>query len=240
MRAALPTIRISSRCSPIPRRWRKSAQGTLRRCSTRTRRPARSTVAPSRWRTRLGDDRVLIAKWIRRLTNWNGRQAPMQSGRRRLRRWWNRSWRSRTRPWSGSCPKHQRIAGLREPGRPDHARAGGQIRRRALAAGRARGVARTIAPQCSLVETCKQLATATGTALLWRRLNLVDEPGVPTLRGRVVSFFSQGDGLAIAAALEDDALSAGRIDLRHGQSRRRLPLLRRGESLGRPAGHRLP
>jgi hypothetical protein len=32
---------------------------------------------------------------------------------------------------------------------------------------------------------------------------LVDAAGVPTLRGQVVSFFSQGDGLAIAAALED-------------------------------------
>ena len=27
---------------------------------------------------RLSDDRVLIAKWIRRLTNWNGRQAAME------------------------------------------------------------------------------------------------------------------------------------------------------------------
>ena len=27
---------------------------------------------------RLGDDRVIIAKWIRRLTDWNGRQAPLQ------------------------------------------------------------------------------------------------------------------------------------------------------------------
>jgi hypothetical protein len=33
----------------------------------------------------------------------------------------------------------------------------------------------------------------------------VDEAGVPTLRGRVVSFFSQGDGLAVAAALEDES-----------------------------------
>jgi hypothetical protein len=29
--------------------------------------------------------------------------------------------------------------------------------------------------------------------------------GVPTRRGRIVSFFSQGDGLAIAAALEDES-----------------------------------
>jgi hypothetical protein len=48
------------------------------------------------------------------------------------------------------------------------------------------------------------LPTATGTALLWRRLNLVDAGGVPTLRGQVVSFFSQGDGLAVGAALEDE------------------------------------
>jgi len=40
--------------------------------------------------------------------------------------------------------------------------------------------------------------------MLWRRLNLVDAAGVPTLRGRIVSFFSQGDGLGIAAALEDE------------------------------------
>jgi hypothetical protein len=59
--------------------------------------------------------------------------------------------------------------------------------------------------RCSLVETCKQLPTGTGTALTWRRLTLVDATGKPTLRGRVVSFFPQGDGLAIAAALEDES-----------------------------------
>jgi len=59
--------------------------------------------------------------------------------------------------------------------------------------------------QCSLVEVCKGLATATGTAMLWRRLGLVDTTGAPTMRGRIVSFFSQGDGLAIAAALEDES-----------------------------------
>ena len=41
--------------------------------------------------------------------------------------------------------------------------------------------------------------------MLWRRLGLVDAAGHPTLRGRVVSFFSQGYGLAIAASLEDTA-----------------------------------
>src|SRR5204863_9998890 len=58
--------------------------------------------------------------------------------------------------------------------------------------------------RCSLVETCKKLSSATGVALLWRRLRLVDEKGVPTLRRRVVSFFSQSNNLAIAVALKDE------------------------------------
>ncbi len=58
--------------------------------------------------------------------------------------------------------------------------------------------------QCALVPVCRQLPASTGVAMLWRRLGLVDAARVPTLRGRIVSFFSQGDGLAIAAALEDE------------------------------------
>lgn len=37
----------------------------------------------------------------------------------------------------------------------------------------------------------------------WRRLGLVDARGVPSRRGLLLSFFTQSDGLAIAAALED-------------------------------------
>ena len=59
--------------------------------------------------------------------------------------------------------------------------------------------------RCSLVPTCRRLLTVTGTALLWRRLGLVDAAGVPTQRGQIVSYFQQGDGLAIAAALEDES-----------------------------------
>jgi hypothetical protein len=58
--------------------------------------------------------------------------------------------------------------------------------------------------RCSLVPVCRELSTSTGVALLWRRLGLVDAAGNPTLRGQVVSFFSQGDGLAIAAGLEEE------------------------------------
>ena len=41
--------------------------------------------------------------------------------------------------------------------------------------------------------------------MLWRRLGLIDAEGAPTRRGRLVSFFTQEDGLAIAAGLEDAA-----------------------------------
>ncbi|MGA1238894.1 MAG: DEAD/DEAH box helicase, partial [Limisphaerales bacterium] len=58
---------------------------------------------------------------------------------------------------------------------------------------------------CHLHPTCIQLPTTTGTALTWRRLGLVTPQGHPTLRGHLVSFFHQGDGLAIAAGLEDES-----------------------------------
>jgi hypothetical protein len=60
-----------------------------------------------------------------------------------------------------------------------------------------------VCSSCHLVSVCNRLPTVTGTALLWRRLGLVDPGGKPTLRGQIVSLFSQGDGLAIAAAVED-------------------------------------
>lgn len=38
----------------------------------------------------------------------------------------------------------------------------------------------------------------------WRSLGLIDEDGAPTRRGEIFSFFQDGEGLAIAAALEDE------------------------------------
>jgi superfamily II DNA/RNA helicase len=157
-----------------------------------------STVAD-----RLGADRVIIAKWVRRLTNWNGRQADLSV------------WQNQIAPLVA-----QKLAALRTP----VVKFVNQVERILAYVSIAdlpmrvpvdkygvalwKPVEREVLPydcaRCSLVETCKQLPTATGTALTWRRLNLVDATGKPTLRGRVVSFFQQGDGLAIAAALEDE------------------------------------
>ena len=153
---------------------------------------------------RLNDDRVIIAKWIRRLTNWNGRQAPMNLWKEKIAPLVEQRLASQKTPVVRFVPQANRIVAhvslaeltMRVP-----------IDKHGVALWRP--AEREVLPydcaQCSLVETCKKLLTSTGTALLWRRLNLVDAQGVPTLRGRVVSFFSQGDGLAIAAVLEDES-----------------------------------
>ena len=58
--------------------------------------------------------------------------------------------------------------------------------------------------QCDLVSACRKIPRATGVVHHWRRFGLIEANGAPTRRGLVVSFFTGGDGLAIAAAIEDD------------------------------------
>ena len=151
----------------------------------------------------LNDNRVIITKWIRRLTNWNGRQAPLPVWEQEIAPIVQAKLAQQRTPviqFVSDAHKilaHVSIANLtmRVP-----------VDRHGVALWRPKE--REVLPydcaQCSLVPVCKHLSTATGTALLWRRLALVDAGGVPTLRGRLVSFFSQGDGLAIAAGLEDE------------------------------------
>jgi superfamily II DNA/RNA helicase len=49
------------------------------------------------------------------------------------------------------------------------------------------------------------LPSSGSPALVWYRLGLIDENAVPTRRGRLFSFFNHGEGLAVAAALEDES-----------------------------------
>jgi len=151
---------------------------------------------------RLKEDRVIIAKWIRRLTNWNGRQAPFSV------------WQEKILPLVGQKLAQQKTPIVRFLNQAHKIVAQVSLGELTLrvpvdkhGAAMWRPEQREVLPydcaQCALVAVCKELSAATGTALLWRRLGLVDAAGVPTLRGRIVSVFSQGDGLAIAAALED-------------------------------------
>ena len=150
-----------------------------------------------------GQDRVILAKWVRRLTGWPGRHAPLAQ------------WEPKIRPLiEKRLAEQQKTPVARWLDHPTRflalVRVGALTLRTPMDAHGVplwRPPEREVLPadcaQCQLIATCRQLSTATGTAMLWRRLGLVDAAGKPTLRGRVVSFFSQGDGLAIAAALED-------------------------------------
>jgi hypothetical protein len=156
------------------------------------------TVAES-----LDDGRVRIAKWVRRLTGWNGRLAQLPM------------WESKIVPLLEKRLATQNLPLLRMIRQPDRMIAQLSLARWAMRVPvDTHGVAlwrpeerEVLSPDCArceLVSVCRGLSTATGTALLWRRLGLVDAGGAPTLRGRIVGFFSQGDGLAIAAGLEDE------------------------------------
>lgn len=150
----------------------------------------------------LGPDRVVIAKWVRRLTNWNGRQAPMQV------------WREKIVPLVEHQLKQKRTPVVEFVTHPTKIVAHVSLSELTMRVPVDsygiplwRPVERDVMPGdcavCTLVPVCRQLMASTGVALLWRRLGLVDPAGVPTRRGQILSFFSQGDGLAISAGLED-------------------------------------
>ncbi len=52
---------------------------------------------------------------------------------------------------------------------------------------------------------CTTVEIVPAPAYAWRRLGLIDPEGRPTRRGVLFSFFNHGEGLAIAAALEDES-----------------------------------
>ncbi len=57
----------------------------------------------------------------------------------------------------------------------------------------------------------KDTLTDAGIAETWHRLGLIDERAHPTRRGVIFSFFNHGEGLAVAAALEDENYTPAEI-----------------------------
>lgn len=64
---------------------------------------------------------------------------------------------------------------------------------------------------CSEYDWCREAPTRRTPVLAWQQLNLIDTSGRPTPRGHVFSFFNGGEGLAIAAALEEKSYSVDAI-----------------------------
>ena len=153
---------------------------------------------------RAAHDRIILVKWVRRLINWHGREATVAA------------WRDKVAPLIQARLAQRRTPVVRfeeNEYRITAVLSLADLTMRVPVDSYGiplwHPIEREVIPHdcaiCSLVPVCKQLATATGVAMLWRRLGLVDAAGVPTRRGQVMSFFSQGDGLAIAAALEDES-----------------------------------
>jgi hypothetical protein len=152
---------------------------------------------------RAGHDRVFLVKWVRRLVNWHGREASLQQWKEKIAPLFSKRMAEKHTPILRFDDDEQKITAVLSL-------ADLTMRVPVDAYGVAiwKPVEREVVPRdcavCALVPVCRQLPTGTGVAMLWRRLGLVDAAGVPTRRGQIVSFFSQGDGLAVAAALEDE------------------------------------
>lgn len=151
---------------------------------------------------RYAEEGVTLTKWIQKQTGWSGRQTRLEI------------WRSLVVPLVERAFKNQRLPVIRFIEEPHQILALITLAEQtakvpvdrhgvALWKAREREVFPEACARCELVPVCRQLPSGTGTALLWRRLALVDAAGKPTARGRIVSCFHGGDGLAVAAALED-------------------------------------
>ena len=151
---------------------------------------------------RMADGRLVLAKWVRRLTQWHGREVSHDVFIENLKPALEKHLLQQRLPAVRWVEHEQAITVLvslelqtiKVP-----------VDRHGVALWRPkeREVLSAVCARCEWTEVCRGLSAAPGTALTWRRLGLVDTQGNPTRRGRVVSFFSGGDGLAIAAALED-------------------------------------
>jgi hypothetical protein len=58
--------------------------------------------------------------------------------------------------------------------------------------------------ECDQLEHDRAVVIVASPAYAWHHLGLIESDGTPTRRGIVFSFFQAGEGLAIAAALEDE------------------------------------
>jgi superfamily II DNA/RNA helicase len=149
------------------------------------------------------NNRILLGKRLRRLTKWKGRYVNQRRWDEKIVPLITQVLHERSMPLIRFSTHEQAIfaeVSLAEQKATVQIDQHGQ----ALWQPELRTVAPPVCDSCNLADRCKELPTSTGTALLWRRLKLINEKGEPSTRGRIVSFFSHGDGLAIAASLEDE------------------------------------
>lgn len=151
---------------------------------------------------RMHNGKIILSKWVRRMTQWRGRQASEGAWQQHIQPMIRKRMDQKGVDVMRFVQKKHTIDVLLNYGKQalnvPVDRHGVPLWGAAV-----RKVVPSSCLDCDLVDTCKALSVKTGTAMLWRRLHLIDAAGVPTRRGRIVSFYSHGDGLAVAAVLED-------------------------------------
>ena len=158
----------------------------------------------------LNNERLDLAKWVRRLTGWRMRVVPLALWQKKIQPLLEEKLAANQTPVEQFRREDNRLLvqlRLGQQAVPAHVDSHGVALWRPLE----RQVVNPTCAGCGLYAECRELKPATGVALLWKRLKLVDENGRPTRRGRVVSFFSQSYGLGIAAAVEDESLPIGEL-----------------------------
>ncbi len=159
---------------------------------------------------RLNSGQVVMAKWVQRAVGWNGRQATTEQWEKKVVALLAEHLAHQGTPLLQLVEDGLKILALTSL-TEQSVRVPIDRHGVALFRPKTRDVMPLDCGRCDLVEICRKLSAGTGAALLWRRMGLVDAKGVPTRRGRVVSFFHQGDGLAVAAALEDPSYPVGEL-----------------------------
>ncbi len=146
-------------------------------------------------------DRVLLIRWVKRLIHWKRKQLSRKTWEEQAVPKLKQAFEDRGTPWMTWIIRDDRIlariglGGVKQPAVVDayDVPLWKPLRRKVL---------QEACVQCNLRNHCLELSKSTGVALLWIRMKLTEANGTPTLRGRIVSFFAHGYGLAIAAALE--------------------------------------
>ena len=153
----------------------------------------------------LNNERLELAKWVRRLTGWRMRVVPLTLWQKKIQPLLEEKLAANQTPVERFRREDNRLLVQLRLGQQV---VPAQVDSHGVAIWRPqeRQVVNPTCSGCGLYSECRELKPATGVALLWKRFRLVEENGSPTRRGRVVSFFSQSYGLGIAAALEDESL----------------------------------
>lgn len=178
---------VEKYCSGIPVRIGKSGSHDLYH--------SRQVIAEV-----LASDKVTLSKWTQRMTGWKHRQVSKKRWNTMVLKLLHERLATRGTPIVQVQESNGKISIIINI---EELRTMAIVDRHGLALYKpeVRHVFPTECNTCPQAEICKA-APAHGVVEQWRRLKLIDNEGQPTSRGRIVSFFTKGVGLAIAAAVE--------------------------------------